>query len=85
MTVFSLVDEEVERAHPCQGARRTNSQGNPETKDLMGQERLVVSFLRQDLSIVAQAGLKLLILLSQPPKFWNYKCEPPCPDFRRNY
>jgi hypothetical protein len=28
---------------------------------------------------IAQAGLKLRILLLLPPKCWNYKCAPPCP------
>jgi hypothetical protein len=27
----------------------------------------------------AQAGLKLQILLPPPAKFWDYRCEPPCP------
>jgi hypothetical protein len=26
---------------------------------------------------VAQAGLKLVILLSQPPECWDYRCAPP--------
>jgi hypothetical protein len=26
---------------------------------------------------VGQAGLKLLVLLPQPPQYWDYKCEPP--------
>jgi hypothetical protein len=28
---------------------------------------------------VAQADLELTILLSQPPKRWDYRCVPPCP------
>jgi hypothetical protein len=27
---------------------------------------------------VAQVGLKLMNLLTQPPKYWDYRCEPAC-------
>jgi hypothetical protein len=35
-------------------------------------------FLRHGLVLVAQAGLKLTILLPQPPEYWDYRCMPPC-------
>lgn len=33
----------------------------------------------QDLDIVAKSDLQLLILMPQPPKFWDCKCEPSFP------
>ena len=30
-------------------------------------------------SLIAEAGLKPVILLSQLPKYWDYRCVPPCP------
>jgi hypothetical protein len=37
---------------------------------------LIVLFLREDLCYVAQAGLKLEILLPLPPNDWDYRHKP---------
>jgi hypothetical protein len=42
-------------------------------------------FMRQGIIIVtthyvAQAGLKFVILLPQPPEYWDYRPVPPCPE-----
>jgi hypothetical protein len=37
-----------------------------------------VSFFQDRVLVLVQAGLKLMILLSQPPECWNYKHVPLC-------
>lgn len=31
---------------------------------------------------VIEVDLELLIFLSLPPRFWDYRCTPPCPALR---
>jgi hypothetical protein len=38
-----------------------------------------LGFLETGSHYVTQAGLRLKILLPQPPQCWDYKCVPPCP------
>lgn len=39
----------------------------------------LINFVQTDLGLtVSQVGLKLMILLTQTPEYWGYKCVPLC-------
>jgi hypothetical protein len=40
---------------------------------------VVIFFFKTESHYIAQVGLKLMILLPQPPGCWDYRCAPPCP------
>jgi hypothetical protein len=50
-----------------------------ERKCRSGAKKAYYYFFESGSHCVAQAGLKLRIFLSQPPKCWDYRFMPPCP------